>query len=263
MTSQIHPTAIIEDGAQIGNNVKIGAYSLIGANVNLADDIVIESHVVVTGQTKIGEATHIFPFASIGHRPQDLKFQGEITHLTIGARNQIREYVTMQPGTKDGGGHTIIGDDGLYMASAHVAHDCKIGNHVILANNVMIAGHCEVSDHVIFGGGAAAHQFVRIGDHAFVGAMTGCEHDLIPYGMAKGNRASLHGLNLVGLKRRGFKREDIQAIRKAYNLIFFDEQGTLKERTEATKADFFENQSVMLMIDFILSRSDRSLCVPG
>jgi UDP-N-acetylglucosamine acyltransferase len=257
----IHPTAVIEDGAVLGEDVYIGAFCLIGAKAKIDNKVRLESHVVIAGDTHIGEATQIFPFASIGHRPQDLKFSGEESRLRVGKNNQIREYVTLQPGTEGGGLETRIGDNNLFMACAHVAHDCQIGNHVILANNVMVAGHCKVGDHVIFGGGAGIHQFVRIGDHAFVGGLSGVENDVIPFGSVIGNRAALGGLNIVGLKRRGFDREAIHNLRKAYRLLFSNE-GTLSERVDDVEKMFSDDEAVMQIITFIRAESSRSLCTP-
>jgi UDP-N-acetylglucosamine acyltransferase len=259
--STIHPTAIVKDGATLGNNVTIGPYCVIGSRVTLQDDVHLESHVAVAGQTSIGEKTHIFPFASIGHSPQDLKYAGEKSRLEIGARNIIREYVTLQPGTDGGGLVTSIGNDCLFMACSHVAHDCKIGNQVILANNVMVAGHVELGNHVICGGGSGVHQFVRVGEQAFIGGMSGVENDVIPFGSAIGNRAHLGGLNLVGLKRRNFQRETIHNLRKAYRLLFGDD-GTFVERVDETEETFGFDENVMTIINFIRSDTSRSFCTP-
>ena len=202
----IHPTAVIEDGAELGANVEVGPYSIVGAEVSLGDGVRLHSHVVVGGQTTIGPGTEIFPFASIGLAPQDLKYAGEKSTLTIGARVRIREHVTMNPGTEGGGLITSVGDDCLFMVGSHVAHDCIVGNNVILANNATIAGHVQVGDFAILGGLSAVHQFVRIGAHSMIGGMSGIEQDLIPYGSAMGERARLRGLNLVGIKRRDYSR---------------------------------------------------------
>jgi UDP-N-acetylglucosamine acyltransferase len=262
VTTTIHPSAIVEDGAQLGEGVSIGPYCVVGTHVRLGDHCRLESHVVIAGRTTIGGGAHIFPFASIGHRPQDLKYHGEPSTLEIGSNVTIREYVTVQPGTEHGGMHTSVGDGCLLMASSHVAHDCHIGRNVILGNNAMMAGHCTVEDHVIVSGGSGAHQFVRIGEHAFIGGMTGVEHDVIPYGMVIGNRGWLSGLNVVGLRRRGFDREEIHTLRKAYRLLFSDE-GTLAERVEDVAKMFPESPSVQRVIDFIRSRADRALCLPN
>lgn len=261
MSTTIHPSALVEPGAELGEGVSIGPFCHVGADVKLGDHSKLESHVVIAGRTTIGGGAHMFPFASIGHRPQDLKYHGEPSTLEIGSHAMIREYVTVQPGTEHGGMITKVGDHCLLMASSHVAHDCHIGNHVILGNNVMIAGHCTVEDHVIVSGGSGAHQFVRIGEHAFIGGMTGVENDVIPYGMVIGNRGWLTGLNIVGLRRRGFDREEVHTIRKAYRLLFSDE-GTLAERVDDVAKMFPESPSVQRVIDFIRSRSDRALCLP-
>lgn len=261
MSTTIHPSALVEEGAELGEGVSIGPFCHVGGNVKLGDHTKLESHVVVAGRTTIGAGCHIFPFASIGHRPQDLKYHGEPSTLEIGANTTMREYVTVQPGTEHGGMITKVGEQCLLMASAHVAHDCNIGNQVILGNNVMMAGHCTVESHVIVSGGSAAHQFVRIGEHAFVGGLTGVENDVIPYGMVIGNRAALNGLNIVGLRRRGFNRDEVHTIRQAYRLLFSDE-GTLAERVDDVAQMFPDSPSVKRVIDFIRSRSDRALCLP-
>ena len=226
-----HPTAVIEAGAKLGSGVKIGPYCVIGPDVTLADGVELMSHVVVAGRTTIGARTRIFPFASIGHQPQDLKYHGEPSTLSVGADCMIREGVTLNPGTEGGGMSTTIGDRCAFLANSHVGHDCHVGNNVIFSNNVMLAGHCSVGDFAIIGGGAAVIQFARVGAHSFLGGMSGLENDLIPYGMALGNRAHLSGLNIVGLQRRGFSRNDIHDLRRAYRLLFAAE-GTLVERTD-------------------------------
>lgn len=260
--SGIHPSAVIEDGAVIGDNVSIGPFCHVGPEVTLADGVVLHANVVIAGQTSIGARTAIFPFASIGHAPQDLKFAGEKSSLTIGEDNVIREHVTMNPGTEGGGLLTSVGDRCLFMAGSHIAHDCHVGNNVIFANNATAAGHCVISDFVIMGGFSGLHQFVRVGAYAFVGGMSGIENDLIPFGMAIGNRAYLSGLNLVGLKRQGFEREKIHELRKAYRMLFATE-GTLLERVEDVEKMFGEEEGVRMIIDFIRADSDRSLCVPA
>ncbi len=259
--THIHATALIEEGAQIGPGCKIGAYSIVGPRVKLGANCQLHSHVVVAGQTTIGEGCQIFPFASLGHIPQDLKFSGEDSCLEIGPRNTIREHVTMNPGTKGDKLLTRIGSDGLFMVGTHVAHDCVVGDHVVMANNATLAGHCIVEDHVILGGLSAVHQFVRIGTHSFLGGMSGLENDLIPFGVAMGDRAGLQGLNIVGLKRRGFKREQIHTLRNAYRLLFSNE-GTLIERLADVEQMFADDEGVQQITSFIRDRSGRSLCVP-
>jgi UDP-N-acetylglucosamine acyltransferase len=257
----IHATAVVERGAEIGTRVTIGPFCMVGPHVVLGDDVELISHAVVAGRTVVGAGTRIFPHASIGHQPQDLKYKGEPSTLSVGARCIIREGVTMNPGTEGGGMETAVGEDCLFMANSHVAHDCCIGHHSILANNTMLAGHCRIGNYVILGGGCAVQQFVRIGDHAFVGGLSGVENDLIPYGMALGNRAHLAGLNIVGLKRRGFTRDDIHTLRRAYRLLFADE-GTLKERVEDVAAEFEKHPIVHEILDFIRAGGDRALCIP-
>jgi UDP-N-acetylglucosamine acyltransferase len=259
--SRIHQTAIIEPGAVVGDDVEIGAYCVIGPHVRLGNKVQLKPHVVIGGRTEIGDGTRIFPFASIGQPPQDLKYKGEPSTLVIGKRNTIREYVTMNPGTEGGGMITSTGDDCLFMACAHVAHDCRIGNHVIVVNNVLLGGHIEIGDFAIIGGGAAVHQFVRIGRHAMIGGMSGVENDIIPYGSVIGNRAHLSGLNLVGLKRRGFEREAIHQLRNAYRLLFAQE-GTLQERLEDVAQMFPANELVGEVVDFIRKASSRGICTP-
>lgn len=261
MASNIHPTAIIDPKAQLGVDVEIGPYCVVGPDVELGDRVRLISHVVVDGRTKIGAETVIYPFASIGQRPQDLKYHGELSTLEIGARNQIREYVTMNPGTEGGGMLTRVGDNGLYMIGVHVAHDCVVGNNVVMANNATLAGHVVVGDFSVIGGLAAVHQFVRIGPHAMIGGMSGVESDVIPYGMVKGERAHLAGLNVVGLERRGFDRDDIHALRSAYRILFSSE-GTMAERLEDVAEHYKDRTLVESMVSFIRSRASRALCQP-
>ena len=257
----IPPTAIIEDGAVLGDGCKIGPYSIVGADTEIGNDCELVSHAVVTGRTKIGSGAKIFPFASIGHQPQDLKYHGEPSTLTVGKNCIIREGVTLNPGTEGGGMSTTIGDDCAFLANSHVGHDCHVGNSVIFSNNVMLAGHCHIDNFVIIGGGAAVIQFARVGPHAFVGGMSGLENDLIPYGMAIGNRAYLSGLNIVGLQRRGFSREAIHDLRRAYRLLFAEE-GTLAERVEDVGTEFSEHPVVNEILEFIRLGGKRSLCTP-
>jgi UDP-N-acetylglucosamine acyltransferase len=259
--ARIHPSSLVEPGARLADAVTIGPFCHVGGSVKLAEGVTLISHVVVAGSTSIGAATRIFPFASIGHEPQDLKYRGEQSSLHIGSACVIREGVTMSPGTSGGRMLTTIGDNCVFLANSHVGHDCEIGNNVILSNNVMLAGHVTVGDFAIFGGGSAAIQFSRIGAHAFLGGLTGLENDLIPYGMAVGNRAHLAGLNLVGLRRRGFSREAIHDLRRAYRLLFALE-GTLKERVEDVAQEFETHAQVHEILDFIKTGGDRALCSP-
>ena len=261
IASAIHPSSVIAPGAKIGSGVAIGPFCVVGSEVDLGDNCVLQSHVAVAGNTKIGAGTKIFPFASIGHAPQDLKYRGEPSALTIGANCTIREGVTINPGTQSGGLLTSVGDRCTILANAHVAHDCRVGDDVILVNNVMLAGHCEIGNFAVLGGGSAVHQFVRIGPHAMIGGLAGVENDVIPYGMALGNRASLAGLNLVGLRRRGFSREAIHDLRRAYRLLFAIE-GTLKERVEDIAAEFATHEQVHEILDFLRNGGDRAICLP-
>ena len=259
--SKIHPTAIIEDGASIGVDVEIGPYCFIGSDVVLGDRIKLESHVVISGFTEIGEASHIFPFASIGYNPQDLKYKGEISRLKIGNNNIIREHVTMNPGTEGGGLLTKVGDSCLFMVGAHVAHDCTVGDNVILVNNATLGGHVNIGDFAIIGGLSAVHQFVRVGRHSMIGGCSGVENDVIPYGSVMGNRAHLSGLNLVGLKRRGFSREIIHDLRRAYRLLF-SQEGTQAERMDDVSELFPEIEPVMEILEFMRVESSRAICQP-
>lgn len=259
--NNIHPTAIVAEGATVGSGVTIGPYCVIGAHVTLGDRVELKSHVCVDGRTTIGEDTVVFPFASLGSAPQDLKFKGEASTLVIGKNNKIREHVTMNPGTETGAMTTIVGDNCLFMMGSHVAHDCVVGNNVILANNATLAGHVEVGDFAIIGGLAAVHQFVRIGPFAMIGGMSGVEYDVIPFGLVKGERAQLAGLNYVGLERRGFTKDQVQTLLKAFKQLF-DSQGTLAERTEKVANDYGQETVVMRMIDFIRAKDGRSLLQP-
>ncbi len=258
--SEIHPTAIIEQGAKLGAGVKIGPYSIVGKNVVLHDNVELISHVSVAGFTEIGENCKIFPFASVGHQPQDLKYQGEPSRLIIGKNCIIRENATLNPGTKGGGMITKVGDNCLLMAGTHIAHDCRVGNNVIIANLSGLAGHCTTGDFVTIGAMVVVHQFVRIGSYAFIGAHSMVDSDVIPYGMAMGNRAKLSGLNIIGLKRRGFSREDIHTLRAAYRM-FTSSDTTLRERVSDAKRLFSDSELVKQVADFINS-SERSICLP-
>ncbi len=257
----IHKTAIIEDGAILGEGVKIGPYCVVGPNVKLGKGVELKAHVVVDGYTTIGDETIVWPFASLGSAPQDLKFKGEKSELIIGARCKIREHVTMNPGTEGDKMKTVVGDNCLFMTASHVAHDCIVGNNVILANNATLAGHVEVGDFAIIGGLAAIHQFVRIGPFAMIGGMSGVEYDVIPYGLVKGERAHLAGLNYVGLERRGFTKEQVQMLMKAFRQLF-DNKGTLAERIDNVANDYSAEQAVMRMIDFIRAKEGRSVLQP-
>ncbi len=257
----IHPSAVIEDGAVIGEGCRIGPFCMVGANVELGDGCELKSHVVVAGHTSVGARTQIYPFAAIGLPPQDLKYAGEPSTLTIGSECIIRESVTIHPGTPHGTMKTVVGDRCFFLVNTHVAHDCRVGNNVVMTNNAMIAGHCKVGDFAILGGGVGVHQYVRIGPHAFIGGLSAVENDVIPYGMVLGNRAYLSGLNIVGLRRRGFSREEIHELRRAYRLLFANE-GTLAERVEDVGEEFGKHPIVQEILDFIRAASDRALCTP-
>ena len=259
--SNIHSSSVVDPNATLGSGVQIGPFCVIGPDVELGDECKLHSHVVIEGHTKLGANCKIFPFASLGHIPQDKKYKGEKSQLEIGSNNTIREYVTMNPGTDGGGLVTRIGSHGLFMAQAHVAHDCQIGDHVILANGASLAGHCVVGDYVILGGLSAVHQFVRIGEHAFIGGMSAVENDVIPFGMMVGTRASLKGLNVIGIKRRGLTRTQLKQLREAYDMLFTGE-GTLMERTEKAEQIFADDECVTKILDFIRADTSRSLSVP-
>jgi len=260
-TAEIHPTAVIAEGADIGAGCRIGPYCVIGPEVTLGPGVVLHSHVAVAGRTTIGEGTQVFPFASLGHQPQDLKYRGEPVELVIGARNSIREHVTMNPGTAGGGGVTRVGDGCLFMMSTHVAHDCLIGDGVIMANNATLAGHVEIGDQAVLGGLAAVHQHVRIGRGAMIGGLAGVVADVIPYGSVIGERAHLAGLNLVGLKRRSAGRDDIHGLRSAFAEMF-EGEGTLQERARAAAERHAGNPLVREIVDFITAGTSRSFTVP-
>ncbi|MBV8889929.1 MAG: acyl-ACP--UDP-N-acetylglucosamine O-acyltransferase [Alphaproteobacteria bacterium] len=259
--SHIHPTAIIGAGAVLADDVVIGPYCVIGEHVRLGAGVALRAHVVIEGRTTIGEQTRVFPFASIGFEPQDLKYRGEESTLVIGRNNTIREYVTMNPGTAGGGMVTRVGDHCLFMVGAHVAHDCRIGSHVVMANNATLAGHVTVEDHAVLGGLSAVHQFVRIGRHAMIGGMSGVERDVIPYGQVMGDRARLTGLNIVGMQRRGYSREDIQGLRNAYQTLFAAD-GTFTERVNETAERFGGVAPVDDIVAFIRADSSRAICQP-
>ena len=255
----IHVTAIINPKAKIGKNVAIGPYSVIGPNVEIGDNNIIQSHVNISGNTKIGNGNKIYPFVSI-NEPQDLKYDGEPTNLIIGNNNKIREYVTINQGTISGGGKTVIGNNCLFMISSHIAHDCQVGNNVIIANNVPLGGHVIIEDNVVIGGNSAVQQFTRIGKMAMIGGMTGVLHDVIPYGLSTGNRNSLQGLNLIGLRRAKFENKDILGLSNAYKEIFATQN--VIENIKKLNDNYHENLLVKNVIDFIIKDKKRSICTP-
>lgn len=256
----VHATALVHDGARIGAGVEIGPYCIVGPHVALGQGVRLTSHVVVDGHTEIGEHCTVHPFASLGGPPQHLAHNGEPTRLVIGPRNDIREHVTMNTGTAMGRGVTTVGADGLYMVGSHVAHDCIVGNHVVFANNATLGGHVQIGDHVFMGGLSAVHQWTRVGRHAFVGGLAAVTRDVIPYALI-GNDGHLQGMNLVGLKRRGFARETINDLRTAYRLLFAEE-GTLQERLADVARVFGQSPEVMEIVDFIRAEASRPLTLP-
>ena len=255
----IDKTAIINPKAKIDKNVRIGPYTVIGPNVEIGENTIIQSHVNISGHTKIGKGNKIYPFVSI-NEPQDLKYNDEQTKLIIGDNNKIREYVTINPGTVGGGGKTVIGNNCLLMISSHVAHDCLVGNNVIIANNVPLGGHVIVEDNVVIGGNSAVQQFTRIGTMAMIGGMTGVLHDVIPYGLSTGNRNSLQGLNLIGLRRAKFENKDILGLSEAYKEIFATKN--IRENISKLNGSYQNNPLVKNVIDFITKDKKRSICTP-
>lgn len=261
--ADIHPTAVIEPGAHIGPGVSIGPFCCVGSEVDLAEDVRLVSHVVLAGRTSIGPRTRIFPFASLGQPPQHLGYRDEPSRLVLGADNIVREYVTISPGTAGGGMETRIGDHCFFMVGAHIAHDCRIGHRVIMANNATLGGHVTVGDHVVIGGLSAVHQFVRIGRHAMIGGMTAVAGDVIPYGMVAGPRGSLNGLNVVGMKRRDIDHDDIHVLRGAYRRIFASQDEAFEGRVAAAAESFAGHPMVAELIEFIRTESHRPLCQPA
>lgn len=259
-SAKVHPSAVVEEGAVIGPDCQIGPFAAIGPEVTLGRGVVVKSHAVLTGWTDIGDETVIYPFASVGEVPQDLKFKGERTRLIVGKRNRIREGATLNTGTEGGGGVTRVGDDCLLMTGAHVGHDSQIGDRVILVNQVAIAGHCHIGDDVIVGGLSGVHQWVRIGKGAIIGAVTMVANDVVPYGLVQAPRGELEGLNLVGLKRRGVERSEITALRAAYQMLAQGE-GTFMDRARRLSEET-ESAHVREITDFILAASDRSFLTP-
>jgi len=256
----IHKTAIVDSKANVAASTEIGPYCVIGPNVTIGENVKIHSHVNISGNTTIGKENKIYPFASIGNDPQDLKYNDEDTKLIIGDNNKIREYVTINPGTEGGGGLTKIGNNCLFMISSHIAHDCHVGNNVIIANNVPLGGHAIIEDHVVIGGNSAVQQFTRIGQMAMIGGMTGVLHDVIPYGLSTGNRNILQGLNLIGLRRAKFDNKDILGLSEAYKEIFATKK--LTENISKLNGEFKENPLVKNIIEFITKDKKRSICTP-
>jgi UDP-N-acetylglucosamine acyltransferase len=259
-SARVHPRALVEEGAEIGAEARIGPFAVIGPEVRLGPGAEVRAHAVVTGATEIGADAAVFPFAVVGEVPQDLKYRGEPTCLVVGARTRIREHATLNTGTAAGGGVTRVGEDCLIMAGAHVAHDCRVGDRVIMVNNSALAGHCVVEDEVILGGLSGVHQWVRLGRGAIVGAVTMVTHDVIPYGLVQGPRGRLDGLNLVGLKRAGVPRADITALRAAFQALAQGE-GTFQDRARRLGEET-ESAYVRRIVDFVTGASDRSFLTP-
>ena len=255
----IHKTAIIDKKAKLNKNVQVGPYCVIGPNVEIGENTIIQSHVNISANTKIGKGNKIYPFVSIND-PQDLKYNDEQTNLVIGDNNKIREYVTINPGTVGGGGKTTIGNNCLFMISSHIAHDCQVGNNVIIANNVPLGGHAIIEDNVVIGGNSAVQQFTRIGKMAMIGGMTGVLHDVIPYGLSTGNRNSLQGLNLIGLRRAKYKNKDILGLNEAYKEIFATKN--IFENIDKLNQSFEKNILVQDVLEFISKDKKRSICTP-
>ena len=256
----IHKMAIVDPKAKISSNVKIGPYSIIDANVEISEGTIIQSHVSITGHTFIGKNNKIFPFASVGSDPQDMKYKGEKTKLIIGDNNKIREYATINPGTIQGGGLTKVGNNNLIMIGAHIAHDCIIGNNIVIANSAAIAGHAKIDDFVVIGGNCGIQQFTRIGKMAMIGGMTGVSRDVIPYGLSTGNRNYLNGINVVGLRRSKTPNKEILELTDAYKEIF--KSDSLNENLSKLNGNFKENILVKEVVDFINKDKKRPICTP-
>ncbi|SMF67248.1 acyl-[acyl-carrier-protein]--UDP-N-acetylglucosamine O-acyltransferase [Xaviernesmea oryzae] len=260
-SARIHPLAVVEDGAVIGENVVVGPFSHVGPRVVLKDGVELMSHAVVTGNTQIGRNCRIFPMAVIGGVSQSLHEAGEDSSLVVGDNCTIREGVTMNSGTVGGGGKTVVGSNCLFLANSHVAHDCRLGDGIIMSNNVMLAGHVHVADRAILGGGCAVHQFTRIGRQAFIGGLSAVNYDVIPYGMLNGNPGVLGGLNVVGMTRAGIERSTIHTVRRAFKQIF-EGEGNIRNNAAAIRDDYADCKEVMEILDFIAADSDRALSSP-
>lgn len=255
----IHTSAVVEEGAKLGKDVSVGPFCYVGPEVVLGNGVELKSHACIWGNTKIGDRSRVFPFASIGHEPQDLKYRGEPNELIVGADCLIREGVTINPGTAGDISKTVIGEGCVFLANSHVAHDCVLGDRVIFSNNVMLAGHCKVGNDVIVGGGSGIHQFCRIGDNAFIGGLAGVENDVIPFGMALGNRAYLGGLNVIGMKRAGLARENIHNARNAFRLIFSSGK-PLAQAVAELPTELRADPVVTKIVAFVENSGDRALC---
>lgn len=259
MTNSIHPTAIVHPNARLGQNITIGAYSIVEENVTLGDNVTLHSHVVISGHTTLGAGCIVYPFATIGLAPQDLKYKGESATVEIGENTTIREHVTIHRGTTGGIMKTVVGSNCLLMVGVHLAHDVVVGNHAIIANNVALAGHVVVEDYVVIGGLSAVHQWVRIGTHAMIGGMSAVESDVVPFATVMGERAKVHGINFVGLKRRGFSKEEMQTLRHAFPMLFRATH-TLKENVQAVATEFGTSPSVATIVKFLGEDTSRAIC---
>ncbi|CAD7046387.1 acyl-ACP--UDP-N-acetylglucosamine O-acyltransferase [Pseudorhizobium endolithicum] len=260
-TARIHPMAIVEDGATLGENVVVGPFSTVGKDVVLKDGVEVISHAVVTGKTEIGRGCRIYPMAVIGGVSQSLHEAGEDSTLTIGEKCTMREGVTINMGTVGGGGKTVIGNNCLFLTNSHVAHDCILGNGIVMSNNVMLAGHVKVDDYAILGGGSAVHQFGRIGRNAFIGGLSAVSYDVIPYGMLNGNPGILAGLNVVGMTRAGIERATIHRVRRAFKQIF-EGEGNIRNNAAAIRDEYADCKEVVEILDFIAAESDRAISSP-
>ena len=256
----IHHTAIVDKNSRISGNVEIGPYCVIGSDVEIGPNSKLHSHISIKGKTKIGKNNEIFPFVSIGTSPQDLKYKGEKNSIIIGDNNKLREYVNINPGTLQGGTITKLGNNNLLMVYCHIAHDCNIGNSIVLANNVQVGGHVKIDDNAIVGGSCAIHQFSRIGKLAMVGGMTGVLSDVIPFGLSLGNRNNLVGLNLIGLRRAKISNDDIKILQKSYDVIFSNQN--FRSNIDNLNTDFKNNKYVKIIIDFINSDKKRPISLP-
>ncbi len=261
LESKIHSSACIHKNASIHDSVEIGPFCIIGPKVKLSAGVKLHGHVVIEGETTLGKGTEVFPFSALGGRPQSLQYKNQPTKLIIGENNSIHEHVTMHRGTEEGGGVTYVGDNGLFMVGSHVAHDCKVGNNTIMANNATLGGHVSLGDFVYIGGLSAVHPCVRIGSQAILGGLSAVEGDVIPYGSVMGERARLSGLNIIGMKRRGLRREEIHELRGAYRMLFANE-GTMSERLEDVKQHFKGYDLIDEILNFMMKQSKRPFCLP-
>jgi len=259
MSVSIHPTAIVDGKAELGSDIEIGAFSVVGPHVRLDDGVRLQSHVVIDGHTRIGSGTEIFPFAVLGCPPQHTRYSGEASTLEIGRNNVIREHVTMHPGTAIDRMKTTVGDNGMFLAATHVAHDCVVGNNVIFANNAALGGHVQIGDHVMLGGFASVQQFCRVGEHAMIASQTAVDSDVIPYAIAVGNRAELTGINVIGLGRRGFPQDKIDLLRQLFRDLFKGE-GLFSERLLRVRDTYAMSAEARVLLDFIDAAGKNGIC---